>query len=111
MQDSRRFYGFALALQLCIFVVGEVPGLRLGSVRPAAKETVGRGIAAVIAAIPIAVPTVVLSANAACSQRLRQSGIDLLDPAKLKMLADVSVVCFDKTGTLTGSVVSMLLLH
>ena len=29
----------------------------------------------------------------------------MLQPEKIKVLADVSVVCFDKTGTLTGSVV------
>lgn len=57
-------------------------------------------------AVPVAVPTVILGANAACMARLKQSGIDVLIVAKLKTFAAVEVVCFDKTGTLTGSVVS-----
>lgn len=59
-------------------------------------------------AVPVAVPTVILGANAACMARLEQRGIDVLMVAKLKTFAAVEVVCFDKTGTLTGSVVSTL---
>ena len=40
------------------------------------------------------------------TSKLRLKGIDVLNPSKLKLAADVSVVCFDKTGTLTGKVVS-----
>ena len=50
-------------------------------------------------------PTVVICALGACTQKLRSKGIDFLNPSKLKIAADVSIVCFDKTGTLTGSVV------
>ncbi len=57
-------------------------------------------------AVPVAVPTVILGANAACMARLKKRGIDVLMVAKLKTFAAVKMVCFDKTGTLTGSVVS-----
>ncbi len=62
----------------------------------------------VMTAVPVAVPTVILGAKAACMARLKQRGIDVLMVAKLKAFAAVEVVCFDKTGTLTGSVVSSL---
>ena len=61
----------------------------------------------VMTAVPVAVPTVILGANAACMARLKLRGIDVLMVAKLKTFAAVEVVCFDKTGTLTGSVVSI----
>ena len=51
----------------------------------------------------------IICALGACTQKLRLKGIDVLNPGKLKLAADVSVVCFDKTGTLTGSVVSFML--
>ena len=52
------------------------------------------------------VPTVTICALGAATSKLRLKGIDVLNPGKLKVAADVSVVCFDKTGTLTGKVVS-----
>ncbi len=54
------------------------------------------------------VPTVIICALGAGTQKLRMKGIDVLNPGKLKSAADCSVICFDKTGTLTGSVVSLL---
>ena len=47
-----------------------------------------------------------ICALGAATSKLRLKGIDVLNPGKLKVAADVSVVCFDKTGTLTGKVVS-----
>ena len=52
-------------------------------------------------------PTVIICAIGAATIKLRHEGIDVLDPSKMKVAADVNVVCFDKTGTLTGSVVSL----
>ena len=46
-----------------------------------------------------------------CARKLARQQIDVLQPEKIKTIADVSVVCFDKTGTLTGSVVSLFLVH
>ncbi len=46
-----------------------------------------------------------------CAQKLARQKILVLQPEKIKTIADVSVVCFDKTGTLTGSVVSCFLMH
>ena len=101
-----RFFGFALVLQLCIFLIAAVPAV-LGRQQPV-QEAFKTLIATIIAAVPVAAPTVILAANGACMQRLRQQQIDVLNPAKLKTIADVRVVCFDKTGTLTGSVVRTL---
>ena len=105
MQDMFRFFGFALVLQLCIFLVAAVPAVLGHQQAVQAFETL---VATIIAAVPVAAPTVILAANGACMKRLRQQRIDVLNPAKLKTIADVRVVCFDKTGTLTGSVVSTL---
>ena len=50
----------------------------------------------------------IICALGACTQKLRLKGIDVLNPGKLKLAADVSVVFFDKTGTLicTSTVVA-----
>ncbi len=72
------------------------------------SEYVAMVLGTVMTALPVAVPTVILGANAACTAQLKQRGIDVLMVAKLKTIAAVEVVCFDKTGTLTGSVVSTL---
>lgn len=108
IQDMFRFFGVALILQLCIFLIVAVPAV-LGR-QQAVQEAFKTLVATVIAAVPIAAPTVILTANGACMQRLRKHRIDVLNPAKLKTIANVSVVCFDKTGTLTGSVVSAFVL-
>ncbi len=100
------FCGFALVLQLCIFLIAAVPHFRTH--KQSASEYVAMVLGTVMTAIPVAVPTVILGANAACMARLKQRGIDVLMVAKLKTVAAVEVVCFDKTGTLTGSVVSTL---
>ena len=106
MQDMFRFFGFALILQLCIFFIAAVPSV-LDCQQPV-QEAFKALVATIIAAIPVGAPTVILAANGACMHRLRQQQIDVLNPAKLKTIVDVKVVCFDKTGTLTGSVVSTL---
>jgi len=106
VQDLFSFCGFALILQLCIFLIAAVPHFRTHN-QPA-SECVAMVLGTVMTAVPVAVPTVILGANAACMARLKQRGIDVLMVAKLKIFAAVEVVCFDKTGTLTGSVVSSL---
>ena len=106
MQDMFRFFGFALVLQLCIFLIAAVPSV-LHRQQPV-KEAFKALVVTIIAAVPVGAPTVILAANGACMHRLRRQQIDVLNPAKLKTIADVRVVCFDKTGTLTGSVVSTL---
>ena len=73
----------------------------------APRDAVERLIDSLVAAVPIGGPTVGICANAACVYKLKKKGIDVLNPAKLRPAAGVSIVCFDKTGTLTGSVVSM----
>ena len=64
-------------------------------------------ISAIVAAAPVASPTVIVCSNGACAGKLRTKGIYVLDPAKLKTAPAVSIVCFDKTGTLTQSVVGL----
>ena len=70
------------------------------------RDAVERLIDTLVTAVPIGGPTVGICANAACVYKLKKKGITVLNPAKLRPAAGVSIVCFDKTGTLTGSVVS-----
>ena len=70
------------------------------------KEIIVKVIGTIIAAVPIAIPTVMVCSNGACAGKLRAKGIHVLDLGKLRSAADVNVVAFDKTGTLTGSMVS-----
>ncbi len=70
------------------------------------KEIILKVIGTIIAAVPIAIPTVMVCSNGACAGKLRAKGIHVLDLGKLRSAADVQVVAFDKTGTLTGSMVS-----
>ena len=59
-----------------------------------------------IAAVPTGLATVLIFSLGTCVSKLKSQQIDLLQPEKIKTIADVEVVCFDKTGTLTRSVVS-----
>ena len=72
------------------------------------RATVNSVVGILIAAVPTAVPTVVVAALAYCTVHLQRSHIELLVHAKIKTIADVEVVCFDKTGTLTGTTVNAL---
>ncbi|KAL0024457.1 hypothetical protein WJX77_006172 [Trebouxia sp. C0004] len=105
LSDLFSFCGFALILQLCIFLVAAVP--HFWTHQQSASECVGMVLGTVMTALPVAVPTVILGANAACMARLKQRGIDVLMVAKLKTIAAVEMICFDKTGTLTGSVAEL----
>ena len=105
LQEMFRFFTFTLLLHLGTFLIAAMPHWQHG--RMSSSETVFRVTSTLIAAFPIAAPTVILGANGACTQRLRGKRIDVLNPAKLKTIADVDVVGFYKTVTLTGCVVSL----
>ena len=94
---------------LCIFVVAIA--WKSSAHEEAPRDAVERLLDTLVAAVPIGGPTVGICANAACVYKLKKKGIDVLNPAKLRPAANVSIVCFDKTGTLTGGVVSELLCH
>lgn len=70
------------------------------------QEVFQRVVNAFIAAVPTGLATVLIFSLGTCVRKLRNQKIDLLQPEKIKSIADVEVVCFDKTGTLTRSVVS-----
>ena len=106
LQDLGRFYGLAFILHLSMFLLAVLQLLPSKAHYARTQELVNRVIVTLIAAVPIGGPTVAICANAACSYKLKKIGIAVLDPAKLKTAAAVSIVCFDMTGTLTGSVVS-----
>ena len=72
------------------------------------RGTVNSVVGVFIAAVPTAVPTVVVAALAYCTVHLQRSHVELLVPTKIKTIAAVEVVCFDKTGTLTGTTVNAL---
>ena len=63
---------------------------------------------AVVAAIPVGAPTMLIFVVTVTILRLRAQGISVLYPKQLKLAAMVDVACFDKTGTLTGSEVRAL---
>lgn len=109
LQDLCHFCMFALCVQCCLFLITAVPYFHTHPVAQA--EIVRRVLSTVIASVPVAIPTVIVSSNGACANKLRAKGIHVLNYTKLKSAADVTVACFDKTGTLTGSVVKPLLQH
>ena len=76
--------------------------LQLGSQQQGSQKVKG-------ASITCSDPMILLQGT--CARKLAGQHIDVLQPEKIKTIADVSVVCFDKTGTLTGSVVSLFLMH
>ena len=90
---------FALGVQTSLFLATAVPYLFRHS--DAGKDITKRVIATLTAALPIAIPTVMVCSNIACARKLRAKAIHVLDAGKLKAAADVSICCFDKTGTLT----------
>lgn len=103
LQDLMRFCAFALLLQICIFC------LYLNKARQfyhGPEEVFRRVVNVFIAAVPTGLATVLVFSLGTCVRKLKGQKIDLLQPEKIKTIADVDVVCFDKTGTLTRSVVS-----
>ena len=56
-----------------------------------------------IASWPMTTPTVLILALAVRIVRLKQKGIETLQPDKLQAAANIEIVCFDKTGTLTAN--------
>ena len=103
LQDLYRFCVFALLLQLSIFFLYIT---KAGQFYHGPKEAVERVVNVFIAAVPTGLATVLVFCLGTCVRKLRLQQIDLLQPEKIKTIADVEVVCFDKTGTLTRSVVS-----
>lgn len=105
MQDLLRFCAFALLLQICIFF------LYIESARQfyrGPQEVVERVVNVFVAAVPTGLATVLVFSLGTCVKKLRVQQIDLLQPEKIKTIANVEVVCFDKTGTLTRSVVRLV---
>ena len=60
-----------------------------------------------IASWPMTTPTVLILALAVRVVRLKQKGIETLQPDKLQAAANTEIVCFDKTGTLTANSVRL----
>lgn len=108
LQDLFSFCAFALCLQSCLFLAGGIPYFLTHEAYT--KDVILKVIGTIVAAVPIAIPTVMVFSNGACAGKLRAKGIHVLDLGKLRSAADVSIACFDKTGTLTSSVVSLSLL-
>ena len=104
LQDLLRFCAFALLLQILIFILYVDRARRFYHGAP---EVLERVISVLIAAVPTGLATVLVFSLGTCVKKLRDQQIDLLQPEKIKTIANVEVVCFDKTGTLTRSVVSL----
>ena len=103
LQDLLRFCLFALGIQLVLLAISIAPWLSKGHV--STSEIVVQVISTIVAAMPVAIPTVIVCSNGVCASKLRARGIRVLSIDRLKSAADVSIVCFDKTGTLTASLV------
>ena len=103
LQDLMRFCAFALLLQISIFCL-YIEKARHFYHGP--QEVVQRVVNVLIAAVPTGLATVLVFSLGTCVKKLKSQKIDLLQPEKIKTIANVDVVCFDKTGTLTRSVVS-----
>lgn len=105
LQDLYQFCAVALLFQICFFMLYVARAVRHPD---SVQGTVNSVVGILIAAVPTAVPTVVVAALAYCTVHLQRSHIELLVHAKIKTIADVEVICFDKTGTLTGTTVNAL---
>ena len=103
LQDLMRFCAFALLLQISIFCL-YIEKARYIYHGP--QEVFQRVVNVLIAAVPTGLATVLVFSLGTCVKKLKSQKIDLLQPEKIKTIANVDVVCFDKTGTLTLSVVS-----
>lgn len=101
MQDLLRFCLFALSIQSCMFLMAVVPWV--SKFKVSISGVAEQVIHTLIAAMPVAIPTVIVCCNGVCSSKLRAKGIHVLTVGKLKLAADVSIVAVDKTGTLTHS--------
>ncbi len=95
-------YGFAFALQLCIFVAY---AYKASHFHQTPLDIVHRLVDMLLRAAPPGLPSVFLLLGAVARQRLDKDGIVLLYPKALRLAASVDLVAFDKTGTLTDSVV------
>lgn len=103
MQDIFGIYGIAFGLSFVMFL-GTVKAK--SHVQQYRGTTWARLLDAVVAAIPVGAPTMLIFVVTVTILRLRAQGISVLYPSQLKLAAMVDIACFDKTGTLTGSEVS-----
>lgn len=100
-QDLLYFCLFALCIQSCLFLMAVVPWVSKSKV--SAHRVAEQVIYIIVAAMPVALPTVMVCSNGVCASKLRAKGIHVLTVGKLRLAADVSIVAVDKTGTLTKS--------
>ncbi|DBA77187.1 TPA: hypothetical protein ACH3X1_009761 [Trebouxia sp. C0004] len=105
LRDLFSFCALALLLHIGIFM------LYITRARTHGPSDVKRVVNIFMGAFPTGLATVLIFSLGTCARKLARQQIDVLQPEKIKTIADVSVVCFDKTGTLTGSVVSLFLVH
>ena len=100
-QDLLYFCLYALCIQSCLFLMAVVPWVSKSKV--SAHQVAEQVVYTIVAAMPVALPTVMVCSNGVCASKLRAKGIHVLTVGKLRLAADVSIVALDKTGTLTKS--------
>lgn len=101
LQDLLHFCLFALCIQSIMFLIAVVPWVSRNKV--SALRIAEQVVYTIVAAMPVALPTVMVCSNGVCASKLRAKGIHVLTVGKLKLAADCSIVAVDKTGTLTKS--------
>lgn len=101
LQDLLYFCLFALCIHGCMFLIAVVPWVSKRKVSP--LQIAEQVVYNIVAAMPVALPTVIVCSNGVCASKLRAKGIHVLTVGKLKLAADVNIVAVDKTGTLTKS--------
>ena len=100
LQDLYCFCSFALLLQLVLFLLY---ASRAAQHPHSTATVVKRVVDALIGAVPVAIPTVIILA--CCRAKLLRHGISVHQFLKVQLAADVEMAVFDKTGTLTGNTV------
>ncbi|DBA96365.1 TPA: hypothetical protein ACH3X3_002538 [Trebouxia sp. C0006] len=101
LRDLFSFCALALVLHIGIFILYIT---RARTYYHGPSDVVKRVVNIFLGAFPTGLATVLIFSLGTCAQKLARQKIHVLQPEKIKTIADVSVVCFDKTGTLTGSV-------
>ena len=102
LQDLYLFCSFALVLQLAMLMLYATKAAQHPH---SAASVIKHAADAVISAVPIGIPTVIIFSLYRCVLKLLRHGTAVHHPIMVKVAADVDTAVFDKTGTLTDSVV------
>ena len=102
LQDLYLFCSFVWVLQLAMLTLYVTKAAQHPH---SAASPIKHAADALISAVPMGIPTVIIFSLYRCVLKLLRHGTAVHHPIMVKIAADVNTAVFDKTGTLTDSVV------